>query len=71
MCLNDIRNPNLREALGAGYPCKADILTLDDGKPDGFSVHLSPAARVASIPKPMARSSSAAEWTVPLGGGGV
>src|SRR6266478_4673724 len=37
--LNDIRNPNLREALGAGYPCKADILTLDDGKPDGFSVH--------------------------------
>src|ERR1700730_2518798 len=37
--LNDIRNPNFREALGAGYPCKADILTLDDGKPDGFSVH--------------------------------
>src|SRR6266404_1680385 len=37
--LNDIRNPNLREALGAGYPCKADILTLDDGKLDGFSVH--------------------------------
>src|SRR6202451_867807 len=37
--LNDFRNPNLREALGTGYPCKADILTLDDGKPDGFSVH--------------------------------
>src|ERR1700756_3852490 len=37
--LNHIRNPNLREALGAGYPCKADILTLDDGKPDGFSFH--------------------------------
>src|SRR3984885_13680522 len=37
--LNDIRNPDLREALGAGYPCKADILTLDDGKIDGFSVH--------------------------------
>src|SRR5580704_16569602 len=37
--LNDIRNPNLREALGAGYPRKADILTLDDGKPDGSSVH--------------------------------
>src|SRR6202166_2716962 len=37
--LNDIRNPNLREALGTGYPCKADIPTLDNGKPDGFSVH--------------------------------
>src|ERR1700688_1166557 len=37
--LNDIRNPNLIEALGAGYPCKADILTFDDRKPDGFSVH--------------------------------
>jgi hypothetical protein len=37
--LNDIRNPNLREALRAGYPRKADILTLDDGKPDGFNVH--------------------------------
>ena len=37
--LNDIRNPYLREALGAGYPCKADILTVDDGQPDGFIVH--------------------------------
>src|ERR1700722_1082704 len=37
--LNDIRNSNFREALGVGYPCKADILTVDDGKPDGFSVH--------------------------------
>src|SRR6266849_7327326 len=37
--LNDIRNPNLRETLGTGYPCKADILTLHDGKPDGFGVH--------------------------------
>src|ERR1700692_2325526 len=37
--LNDIRNPSLREALGTGYRCKADILTLDDGQPDGFSVH--------------------------------
>src|ERR1700689_2129096 len=37
--LNDIRNPNLREALGAGYPGKADILTIDHGKPDGFNVH--------------------------------
>jgi len=27
------------------------------------------AARVASIPKAMARSSSAVEWTVPLGAG--
>ena len=27
------------------------------------------AARVAFIPKPMARSSSVVEWTVPLGGG--
>src|SRR5580693_7489194 len=37
--LNDIRNPSLREALGTGEPGKADIPTLDDGKPDGFSVY--------------------------------
>src|ERR1700722_10155486 len=37
--LNHIRNPDLREALGGGYPSKADILTFDDWKPDGFSVH--------------------------------
>src|SRR6266436_5639903 len=36
--LNDIRHPNLRETLGAGYPCKADIFTLDDGKPDGKDI---------------------------------
>src|ERR1700751_3286817 len=37
--LNDIRNPNLGEALGIGYPCKADVFTLDDGKPDGLGVY--------------------------------
>src|ERR1700733_7823567 len=36
--LNDVRNPKLIEALGAGYPRKADIFTVDDGKADGFSV---------------------------------
>lgn len=67
--LNDIRNPDLREALGTGCPGKADVLTLDDRKPDVFNVHRESSEDVSARSPTLAPAAvlTAAKSTTPSG----